>query len=323
MRRRDLLIGAAASALSCRAAAGPRRAPNIILVLADDLGWGDVGVYGASAIHTPHLDRMAREGVRLTSAYSSANICTPSRAGMLTGRYPIRTGLGYDVIRQGDTHGLPLAEVTLAEMLKPDYPCFADCTPEPTKKPDGKKPPTDEKKNPLPNTELFGKQIAAKAAPLASVCASEIEIKPVVWLWPGWLPRGKVGLLDGNPGLGKSTVTLDLAARITRGAPMPDGAKSVSGSVVLVSYEDDAGSSFPRHYTGAVEIETTDGRRLRAREDVNKGSSEAPLSQIEVERKFMDNALTALSPARAEALRDALLGIDRVADVRDVEFGAA
>ena len=90
-----------------------------------------------------------------------------------------------------------------------------------------------------------------------------------------------------------------------------------------VSYEDDAGSSFPRHYTGAVEIETTDGRRLRAREDVNKGSSEAPLSQIEVERKFMDNALTALSPARAEALRDALLGLDRVADVRDVDFGAA
>lgn len=121
MRRRDLLIGAAASALSCGAAAGPRRAPNIVLVLADDLGWGDVGVYGASAIRTPHLDRMAREGVRLTSAYSSANICTPSRAGMLTGRYPIRTGLGYDVIRQGDTHGLPLAEVTLAEMLKPDY----------------------------------------------------------------------------------------------------------------------------------------------------------------------------------------------------------
>ena len=89
MRRRDLLIGAGASALSCGAAAGPRRAPNIVLVLADDLGWGDVGVYGASAIRTPHLDRMAREGVRLTSAYSSANICTPSRAGLLTGRYPI------------------------------------------------------------------------------------------------------------------------------------------------------------------------------------------------------------------------------------------
>ena len=113
MRRRDLLIGAAASALSFGAAAGPRRAPNIVLVLADDLGWGDVGAYGASAIRTPHLDRMAREGVRLTSAYSSANICTPSRAGLLTGRYPIRTGLGHDVIRQGDTHGLPLAEVTL------------------------------------------------------------------------------------------------------------------------------------------------------------------------------------------------------------------
>lgn len=121
MRRRDLLLGAAATALPCAGAmAGPAR-PNIVLIVADDLGWGDLGGYGAKLIRTPNLDRMAREGARLTSAYASANICTPSRAGLLTGRYPIRTGLAYDVVRPNDTIGLPPAEITLAEMLKPDY----------------------------------------------------------------------------------------------------------------------------------------------------------------------------------------------------------
>ena len=85
-----------------------------------------------------------------------------------------------------------------------------------------------------------------------------------------------------------------------------------------VTYADDPGSCFPRHYTGAVEIETVDGRRLSAREDINKGSSEAPLTQAEVERKFMDNAAAVLSRPRAEELRDALLGIDRVADVSGI-----
>ena len=64
---------------------------------------------------------MAAEGARLTSFYASASVCTPSRAGLLTGRYPIRTGLAKDVIRQTDTHGLPLSEITIAEALKPDY----------------------------------------------------------------------------------------------------------------------------------------------------------------------------------------------------------
>ncbi|PZQ64256.1 MAG: sulfatase [Phenylobacterium zucineum] len=97
------------------------RRPNIIVVLADDLGYGDLGAYGGRLIRTPNLDRMAREGAKLTCAYASANICTPSRAGLLTGRYPIRTGLAYDVVRQNDTHGLPLEEVTIAEALKPHY----------------------------------------------------------------------------------------------------------------------------------------------------------------------------------------------------------
>lgn len=72
-------------------------------------------------VRTPNLDRMAREGMKFTNAYASANICTPSRAGLLTGRYPIRTGLAYDVVRPNDTNGLPLEEVTIPEALKPDY----------------------------------------------------------------------------------------------------------------------------------------------------------------------------------------------------------
>ena len=92
--------------------------PNFIIVLADDLGYGDLSISGNQLIKTPNLDRMAREGVRLTSFYASANVCTPSRAGLLTGRYPIRTGLAYKVIEADHTHGLPQEEITLAEMLK-------------------------------------------------------------------------------------------------------------------------------------------------------------------------------------------------------------
>jgi len=92
--------------------------PNIIIVLADDLGYGDLSISGNQLIATPHIDRMAREGVRLTGFYASANVCTPSRAGLLTGRYPIRTGLAYKVIEPDHAHGLPQEEITLAEILK-------------------------------------------------------------------------------------------------------------------------------------------------------------------------------------------------------------
>jgi arylsulfatase A len=97
------------------------RKPNIVLILADDLGYGDLGVQGARLIRTPSLDRMAAEGARLTTFYASASVCTPSRAGLLTGRYPIRTGLAVNVILPPDTNGLPHAEITIAEALKPDY----------------------------------------------------------------------------------------------------------------------------------------------------------------------------------------------------------
>ena len=118
-QRRQVLTGLAG--LGAIAAAPARRPPNIVVVLADDLGYGDLGVQGSRLIATPNLDKLARQGVRMTDFYASANICTPSRAGLQTGRYPIRTGLGWQVIQASDTNGLPLSEITIAEALKPDY----------------------------------------------------------------------------------------------------------------------------------------------------------------------------------------------------------
>ena len=92
--------------------------PNIILILADDLGYGDVGVYGAELIETPNLDRLAGEGIRLTNFYASGNVCSPSRAGLLTGRYAIRDGLADRTITAGDTRGLPAGTTTIAGLLQ-------------------------------------------------------------------------------------------------------------------------------------------------------------------------------------------------------------
>ena len=97
-------------------AAGQR--PNIVLVLADDLGYGDVGAYGARHIRTPAIDSLARQGVRFTQFFASANVCTPSRAGLLTGRYPVRSRLAGDVIFPEADYGLAEKEVTLAEILQ-------------------------------------------------------------------------------------------------------------------------------------------------------------------------------------------------------------
>lgn len=108
----------AASLLLIPVFASANKTPNIILILADDLGYGDIGVNGQQLIKTPHLDRMAREGVQLTNFYASASNCTPSRAGLMTGRYAIRMGLAAKVLFVEDTHGLPGGELTIAEMLK-------------------------------------------------------------------------------------------------------------------------------------------------------------------------------------------------------------
>jgi len=92
--------------------------PNFIIIFNDDLGYGDVGLEGSKLISTPNIDQMEREGIRLTNFYSSASVCTPSRAGLLTGRYPIRTGLAEGVLFPQSEHGLPQDEITMAEALK-------------------------------------------------------------------------------------------------------------------------------------------------------------------------------------------------------------
>jgi arylsulfatase A-like enzyme/acetyl esterase/lipase len=94
--------------------------PNVIVIYADDLGYGDLGCYGSPTIRTPNLDRLAAEGMRFTDFYSAAEVCTPSRAALLTGRYPVRSGMagGRRVLFPNSAGGLPPAEVTIAEALK-------------------------------------------------------------------------------------------------------------------------------------------------------------------------------------------------------------
>lgn len=125
MKRRDFLLGACVlTALAgADAVAAPKaaRRPNIIIVLADDLGLGDLGSYGARLIRTPHLDALASGGARFTNFFASANICSQSRAGLFTGRFAIRSGMANGVIQASDTVGLPPDEITIAELLKPDY----------------------------------------------------------------------------------------------------------------------------------------------------------------------------------------------------------
>ena len=100
------------------AMAQPATPPNIILILADDLGYGDLGSYGAELIKTPHIDRLAEEGIRLTDFYASSNVCSPSRAGLLTGRYAVRDGLAARTVAVHDTRGLPAETTTIATLLK-------------------------------------------------------------------------------------------------------------------------------------------------------------------------------------------------------------
>ena len=83
-----LACGLALVAVGSSPAAGPQ--PNVIILLADDLGWGDLSCYGGKLAATPHLDRMAKEGVRFTQFYVAAPICSPSRCGLLTGQFPAR-----------------------------------------------------------------------------------------------------------------------------------------------------------------------------------------------------------------------------------------
>ncbi len=97
------------------------RPPNVIVIFMDDMGYGDLSSFGHPTIQTPNIDRLAREGQKWTNFYTACSVCSPSRGALLTGRYPIRIGLGpvkQRVFFPKSIGGLPSSEITIAEMLK-------------------------------------------------------------------------------------------------------------------------------------------------------------------------------------------------------------
>lgn len=110
-------IGGSTLAGAMGAAAQSGEKPNLIVIFADDLGYGDLSCYGSKTIRTPRLDQMAREGMRFTDFYAGAPFCSPSRAALLTGRYPIRAGVP-NVLFPTETTGLPPSEITIAKILQ-------------------------------------------------------------------------------------------------------------------------------------------------------------------------------------------------------------
>ena len=92
--------------------------PNIIFILVDDQGYYDLGCYGATEVETPRIDALASEGTRFTSYYAAAPICSPSRAGLLTGCYPRRVGNHIWVHRADSNSGIHPDELTIAELFK-------------------------------------------------------------------------------------------------------------------------------------------------------------------------------------------------------------
>lgn len=132
MTRRELLrqlaCAGAAAALPSRLARGAAKRPNILFILVDDLGWADLSCYGSTFYETPHTDRLAAQGMRFTNAYAACPVCSPTRASILTGKYPARLHLTdwiaghqrpWAKLNVPDwTKYLPLREVTLADTLQ-------------------------------------------------------------------------------------------------------------------------------------------------------------------------------------------------------------
>ena len=110
-----LVLSFTAIFVACLANAESR--PNFVVVLCDDLGYGDLACYGNETVHTPHLDRFAGEGIRFTDCYSSAPNCSPSRAGLMTGRTPWRIGIHNWIPMMSPVH-VRASEITIATLLR-------------------------------------------------------------------------------------------------------------------------------------------------------------------------------------------------------------
>src|SRR5688500_12713460 len=127
--RRDFIRSAAAAALALAASPAAmlaqERRPNLLFILADDLGYGDVSAYGRPDYRTPHIDRLIAEGTRFTNAYTAASTCTPTRVAFVTGRYPQRAAPALQVPMgwgppggERPTHGLAPSIPTIASRLR-------------------------------------------------------------------------------------------------------------------------------------------------------------------------------------------------------------
>src|SRR5678809_1490517 len=129
--RRNFIVTALGAAATAKAAGAQTRMrnasrPNILFILADDMGWADLSCYGRPDYQTPNLDRLALQGMRFTNAYSAAPVCTPTRVGFLTGRYPARLPVGLEEpiterSELGDkvkTIGIPLSHPTVSSLIK-------------------------------------------------------------------------------------------------------------------------------------------------------------------------------------------------------------
>ncbi len=112
-----LVIGLAVCATSCDKSQSSSSKPNVIILFADDMGYGDLSCYGHPTIKTPNLDRLADAGIRFTSFYVPTPVCGPSRSALLTGRYPPRCGMPGN-IGPDTQYGLPLEEITMANILQ-------------------------------------------------------------------------------------------------------------------------------------------------------------------------------------------------------------